>query len=148
MAQERPGNSLQATALVHEAFLRIAGDRPDGWVNRAQFFSAAAEAMRRILIDKARARASPRRGGDKQRITMTSLDLAAADQLDEVLEIDEAFQRLEAADPRVAEVVRLRFYAGLSEEEAAATLDTSPRTIRREWAYARAWLFDALNAPS
>ena len=148
MAEERPGHSLQATALVHEAYLRISGDRPAGWVNRAQFFSAAAEAMRRILVERARARASPRRGGDKHRITMTSLDLAATDQLDEVLEIDEAFQRLETADPRAAEVVRLRFYAGLSEEEAAATLDTSARTVRREWAYARAWLFEALNPAS
>jgi RNA polymerase sigma factor (TIGR02999 family) len=148
MAQERPGHSLQATALVHEAFLRIAGDREDGWVNRAQFFVAAAEAMRRILIDHARARGRVVHGGAVKRVTLTGVDLAAADGIDEVLAVDEAFERLVQADPRAADVVRLRFYAGLSEAETAAALNLSERTVRREWAYARAWLFDVLQGPS
>ena len=146
MAKEHRGHSLQATALVHEAFLRIVGDR-DGWVNRAQFFAAAAEAMRRILIEHARARGRIRHGGGRQRVTLTGIDLAAVEDLDQVLAVDEAFQRLEGADPRAADVVRLRFYAGLSEAEAAVALDMSERTVRREWSYARAWLFDALQSP-
>lgn len=145
MAQERRGNSLQATALVHEAWLRIAADRPEGWASRAQFFTAAAEAMRRILVEKARARGSQRRGGDRQRITLSVVDLAEPDHLDEVLAVDEVFRRLEVADPRAAEVVRLRFFAGLAEEEVAAALGLSVRSVRREWAYARAWLFEAMN---
>jgi RNA polymerase sigma factor (TIGR02999 family) len=144
MAQETPGNSLQATALVHEVWLRLASERPDGWASRAQFFTAAAEAMRRILVERARARRSHKRGGDRQRVTLSAIDLAAPEQLDEVLAVDEVFRRLEGADARAANVVRLRFFAGLGEEEVASALDLSVRTVRREWAYARAWLFDAL----
>jgi RNA polymerase sigma factor (TIGR02999 family) len=147
MAQERCGHSLQATALVHEAFLRIVGEREHGWVNRAQFFAAAAEAMRRILIEHARARGRAVRGGDRQRVTLTGVDLAADEDPEQVIAVDEAFQRLLQADPRAAEVVRLRFYAGLSEAETAAVLSMSERSVRREWAYARAWLFDALQGP-
>jgi RNA polymerase sigma factor (TIGR02999 family) len=145
MAHERRGHSLGATALVHEAYLRIAGDREDGWASRAQFFAAAAEAMRRILIEEARAHGSARKGGGRQRVTLTGINLAEKDDLDQVLAVDEAFKRLEQADPRSADVVRLRFYAGLSEEETASALGLSERTVRREWAYARAWLFDALH---
>ena len=145
MAQERCGHSLQATALVHEAFLRIAGEGDHGWINRAQFFAAAAEAMRRILIEHARARGRVVHGGGRQRVTLTGIDLAATEDLGQVLAVDEAFQRLVQADPRAADVVRLRFYAGLSEAETAAALNLSERTVRREWAYARAWLFDALQ---
>jgi RNA polymerase sigma factor (TIGR02999 family) len=145
MAQERCGHSLQATALVHEAFLRIAGEREHGWVNRAHFFAAAAEAMRRVLIEHARARGRIVHGGGRQRVTLSGVDLAATDDLEQVLAVDEAFQRLVVADPRAADVVRLRFYAGLSEAETAAALELSERTVRREWVYARAWLFDALG---
>jgi RNA polymerase sigma factor (TIGR02999 family) len=145
MATEKPGHSLQATALVHEAFLRIVGDREEGWAGRAQFFAAAAEAMRRILIEHARARGCVARGGGRERVTLSGVDLGAVEDLDQVLTIDEAFQRLMQADPRAADVVRLRFYAGLSEAETAAALQTSERSVRREWAYARAWLFDALK---
>ena len=148
MGQERRGHSLQATALVHEAFLRIVGDREDGWADRAQFFSAAAEAMRRILIEHARARGRVVHGGGRQRVTLTGVDLAATDDLAQVLAVDEAFERLLLADPRAADVVRLRFYAGLSEAETAAALNLSERTVRREWAYARAWLFDVLQGPN
>lgn len=146
MAKERSGQTLGPTALVHEAFLRIAGDRTEGWRSRAQFFSAAAEAMRRILIEKARTRGRLRHGGGRQRITLAGIDLAAPETLDQVLAIDEALQRLEETDPRSASVVRLRFYAGLSEAETAEALELSERTVRRHWSYARAWLFDALNS--
>ena len=146
MAQEKPGHSLQATALVHEAFLRIVGDREDGWASRAQFFAAAAEALRRILIEHARAHARVVHGGGRQRVTLSGIDLAATEDLGQVLAVDEAFQRLQLADPRAADVVRLRFYAGLSEAETAAALNLSDRTVRREWVYARAWLFDAVQA--
>jgi RNA polymerase sigma factor (TIGR02999 family) len=142
---ERPGHSLAATALVHEAYLRIAGDRGDGWAHRAQFFAAAAEAMRRILIEHARARGCRRRGGDRQRITLTGVDLGSVEDLDQVLAVDEVLERFANADPRAAEIVRLRFYAGLSEEETAAVLGISDRSVRREWSYARAWLFEALH---
>ena len=148
MGRERRGHTLGPTALVHEAFLRIAGDRTDGWTNRAQFFSAAAEAMRRILIEKARARGRVRHGGGRQRITLAGIDLAVPETLDQVLVIDEALQRLEVADPRSAKVVHLRFYAGLSEAETAEALELSERTVRRQWSYARAWLFDALDSPA
>ena len=145
LRHERPGQTLQATALVHEAFLRIAGDR-EGWASRAEFFAAAAEAMRRILIEHARAKGRARRGGGRQRVTLTGIDLAAVEDLDQVLAVDEAFQRLQRADPKASDVVRLRFYAGLSESETAAALNMSERTVRREWAYARAWLLDALKS--
>ena len=145
MAQERCGHMLQATALVHEAFLRIVGEGEHGWVNRAQFFAAAAEAMRRILIEHARARGCVVHGGERQRVTLSGVDLAATEDLGQVLVVDEAFQRLVRADPRAADVVRLRFYAGLSEAETAAALELSERTVRREWAYARAWLLDVLQ---
>ncbi len=147
MAMERPGHSLQATALVHEAFMRIIGDRKEGWTSRALFFAAAAEAMRRILNEHARHRGRAKDGGRCQRVTLSGIDLAANDDLDQVVAVDEAVQRLQQADPRAADIVRLRFYAGLSEAETAAALDLSDRTVRREWAYARAWLFDALHAP-
>jgi RNA polymerase sigma factor (TIGR02999 family) len=147
MARERRGHSLQATALVHEAFLRIVGDREHGWASRTQFFAAAAEAMRRILIENARARGSARKGGGRQRETLSGIDLAAPDDLEHVRAVDEAFQRLQQADPRAADVVRLRFFAGLSEQETAAALGLSNRTVRREWVQARAWLSDALQEP-
>lgn len=148
MARERLDHSLSPTALVHEAFLRIAGDREEGWASPRQFFAAAALAMRRILIEDARARCTARRGGaaGRQAITLAGIDLAAPECLEQVLAIDEVLCRLEQADPRASEVVRLRFYAGLSEIETATVLGLSARTVRREWSYARAWLFDALGS--
>jgi RNA polymerase sigma-70 factor (ECF subfamily) len=147
MARERDGHSFDATALVHEAFLRLVGDRPGGWASRAEFFTAAAEAMRRILIDHARARAALRRGGDRQRQPLTRAELVDTANPETVLAVNEAFERLEATDPRTADIVRMRFFGGLSEAETAASLDLSVRTVRREWAYAKSWLFDALRAP-
>jgi len=146
MARERPGNTLQATALVHEAYLRIAEDKEEGWASRAQFFAAAAEAMRRILIERARARGRKKRGGERRRVTLDRLDLAVEQDPDAVLALDDALARLAERDARAADVVRLRFFAGLGVDETAAILEISPRTVKREWTFARAWLFDELGA--
>ena len=127
LGRERPDHTLGAAALVHEAFLRIVGDRQHQRQNRAQFFAAAAEAMRRILIDHARSRA--RRGCGRRRVTLAGIDLALDTDPDQVLAIDEAFQRLEQQCPRTADVVRMRF----NEAETAAALGLSERSVRREW---------------
>jgi RNA polymerase sigma factor (TIGR02999 family) len=144
---ERPDHSLQATALVHEAYLRLLGNgaTQPAWNDRHHFFVAAAEAMRRILIEHARARGRGKRGGGRVRVELSSVDLAVEQDLDEVLALDEAFRRLEEQDPKAADVVRLRFFAGLSVEETADAMGLSARTVKREWAFARAWLFDALR---
>ncbi len=144
MAQENVGHTLQATALVHEAYMRLA---PGGkFANRAHFFKAAAEAMRHILIEYARSKGRVKRGGGKgNRVPLNVLDLAAAPDSGEILAFDEAISRLEEESGLAASVVRLRFYAGLSVEETAETLGISPRTAAREWTYARAWLFRALE---
>ncbi|HET6249299.1 MAG TPA: ECF-type sigma factor [Tepidisphaeraceae bacterium] len=144
MANEGVAHTLQATALVHEVYLRLAGN--DGrFMSRAHFFHAAAEAMRRILIEHARAKGSKKRGGGAKRVPMDLLDLAAAPASDEILAFDEAFARLESETPMAAQVARLRFYAGLSIDETAEALGISPRTVDREWTYARAWLFRLLE---
>jgi RNA polymerase sigma factor (TIGR02999 family) len=142
MADERAGHTLQATALVHEAYVRLVGGKPIPWAGRTHFFFAAAEAMRRILIDHARARAGPRRGGGRRRVPLHNvLDLAAAEEdFPEILVLDDALSRLEKLSDSVGAVVRLRFYAGLSIEETAKALGVSPTTVKREWTYARAWL--------
>src|SRR5262249_40023594 len=142
---ERSDHTLQATALVHEAYLRLLGGAYPTWNDRQHFFRAAAEAMRRILVEHARGRARVRRGGNSIRGTLT--DLASLTQQDpaEVLALDTAIQRLEEQDATAADIVRLRFFAGLSVEETAAMLDVSERTVKREWAFARAWLFNALG---
>jgi RNA polymerase sigma factor (TIGR02999 family) len=144
MQQERSEHTLQATALVHEAYLRLVGDQPVEWDSRGHFYVAAAEAMRRILIEHARSRGRVKRGGERKRVPLTVVDLAADDNSDQILAVDEAFGRLEQEDPDAAKVVRLRFYAGLSVEDTAAALGISPRSVAREWAYARAWLHGAL----
>jgi RNA polymerase sigma factor (TIGR02999 family) len=145
MAQERPDHSLQATALVHEAYLRLVGDEDVQWANRAHFFAAAAEAMRRILVESARSRGRLKRGGDRKRMPLNVVDLAAEHEPDEILALDEALKRLEAQDPLMAKLVMLRFFSGLSVEETASAMELSPRTVKREWAMARAWLFRELN---
>lgn len=145
LRHERPDHSLQATALVHEAYLRLlGGDRPP-WNDRQHFFRAAAEAMRRILIEHARKRGRIKRGGKRVRVELSGVDLAGEQDPEQVLALDDAFQRLEGQDPTAADVVRLRFYAGLSVEETAKAMDLSERTVKREWAFARAWLHDALR---
>jgi RNA polymerase sigma factor (TIGR02999 family) len=144
MANERPGHTLQATALVHEVYLKLLGGEAP-WANQKQFFFAAAEAMRQILIDHARARAGQKRGGGRKRVPLSGLDLASDEQIPQILALDEAISRLEKISPDVAAVVRLRFYAGLSVEETAEALGISPRTVKREWTYARARLFRELD---
>lgn len=155
MNSERTDHTLGATALVHEAYLRLAG-RPQqagGWANEAHFFVAAAEAMRRVLVDHARGRMRIKRGGDgrspARRLDPSVLknvsSVAVEAEPEAVLALDEAFSRLEQEDPRGAAVVRLRFYAGLSVEQSATVLGVSVRTVKREWAFARARLFDLLS---
>lgn len=150
MAGERRDHTLQATALVHEAYARMMGPGEVAWVNRKQFFFAAAEAMRRILIEHARGRARLKRGGPglkRKDLDFSAVaDLAREDRSDEVIALDEALRRLEGEKPRVAQVVHLRFYGGLSVEEAAEALGVSARTVNLDWTYARAWLFKQLAA--
>jgi RNA polymerase sigma factor (TIGR02999 family) len=145
MAHEPPGQTLQPTALVHEAWLRLAGhdDRP--WEGRAHFFGAAAEAMRRILIDNARRKKALRHGAGQPRLDIQEIEIAAPAPDDQLLAIDEALALLAAAQPEKAELVKLRYFAGLSIEEAAAVLKISLATAKRWWAYARAWLFDEIK---
>ena len=141
LAGESPGHTLQATALVHEAYLRLVGDpHAQRWENRRHFFGAAAEAMRRILVESARRRHSQKRGGGRARADVDAVDVAAPERSDDLLAVDEALDRLAAEDPRGAELVKLRYFAGLSLPEAAEVLNISPRTADRAWAYARAWL--------
>jgi RNA polymerase sigma factor (TIGR02999 family) len=145
MAGERSEHTLQATALVHEAYLRLVGDGEVEWANRAHFFHAAAEAMRRILIEHARAKAGPRRGGGRTRLPLDVVDLATQADPAQILALDEAISRLEAEDADAARVLRLRFYAGLSIDEVAKAVGVSPRTVKRDWAFARAFLIRALG---
>lgn len=146
MAAERPGQTLQPTALVHEAWLRLAdGDGQVRFENRAHFFGAAAEAMRRILIEAARRKNAMRRGGGAAAEDIQCLEIAAPMPDDELLAVDEALELLAAHDRRKAELVKLRYFAGLTLEEAAAVLDIGERTAKRDWAYAKAWLLDTIR---
>lgn len=147
MAGERGAHTLQATALVHEAYIRLLGKPDIQWTGRGHFFRAAAEAMRKILIDHARARSAEKRGGGRAALSISSVaDLASPVDPAGFLALDEAISRLGQVDSQAAEVVRLRFYAGLSEEDVADTLGVSPRTVRRDWAFARGWLRDKLES--
>jgi RNA polymerase sigma-70 factor (ECF subfamily) len=144
MRGERVGHTLQPTALVNEAFIQLAGSEAR-WENRAHFLGAASQAMRRILVDHARARLAEKRAGDRQRVTFADLQVAQPEADVDVLALDEAVTALEAEDPRLAAVVRYRFYVGLSIAEAAALLKTSPATVKRDWSYARAWLLERMS---
>jgi RNA polymerase sigma factor (TIGR02999 family) len=146
LAQEKPGQTLQPTALVHEAYLRLVGvAQTQDWDNRRHFFAAAAEAMRRILVEKARRKQSARRGGDMTRQDLDALEIALPEIPEDVLALDEALNKLAATDKTAAELVHLRFFAGLPLAEAAQHLGVSPRTVDRLWAYARAWLHQELQ---
>ncbi|KAA0214965.1 MAG: sigma-70 family RNA polymerase sigma factor [Cyanobacteria bacterium CYA] len=149
LASERPGHTLSATALVHEAYLRLMGPRQAPWEAEAHFCAAAAEAMRRILIDHARARCTAKRGGSVGRraaLRLTELpDPGSDDDCAGFLILDEAISRLEGADPQAAAVVRLRYFAGLSIDETARALGVSEPTVKRAWAFARAWLKEAIE---
>ena len=141
MACEAPGQTLQPTALVHEAWLRLAGKGNVHWQNRAHFFGAAAEAMRRILVERARRKQRLKRGGDWERVDFGEMNLAAPIPDDELLALDEALERLTVVDPRAAQIVNLCFFAGLTQEEAAKHLEVSVSYLERTWSFARAWLF-------
>jgi RNA polymerase sigma factor (TIGR02999 family) len=145
LAGEAPGHTLQATALVHEAYLRLV-DSPGaaGWHNRGHFFAAAAEAMRRILIENARRKRSRKAGGGRERLALDPAELAAPAADHDLLAVDEAIDRLIAVDPEAAELVKLRFFVGLTLPETAEVLGISLRSANRRWAYARAWLYREL----
>lgn len=141
MAYESPGQTLQPTALVHEAWIRLVGKENPKWENRAHFFGAAAEAMRRILIDNARRKHALRHGGNQLRVNLEDVDIASAAEEDQLLAIHEALDKLAAQDPVKAELVKLRYFVGMTIEEAAEVMGISEPTVKRYWAFARAWLY-------
>ena len=146
LAQEKPGQTLQATALVHEAYLRLVGsENLDKWDNRGHFFAAAAESMRRILIEKARRKAQTRHGADHQRIELDEMACLIEAPADDLLALDEALTRLESVDPASAALVKLRYFAGLTMPEAAVALHIPLRTAERNWTFARTWLHRELS---
>ena len=145
MAHEKPGQTLQATALVHEAYLRLLGPDQPKWENRRHFIGAAAEAMRRILIEKARRKKRLKHGGEMERVDLDNINLQVAMPSDDLLAINEALDSLALADPRAAELVKLRFFVGLTQAQVAEILGVSRRTANSMWALARAWLYRAID---
>ncbi|HAV62764.1 MAG TPA: RNA polymerase subunit sigma [Verrucomicrobiales bacterium] len=146
MAREAAGHTLQPTALVHEAWLRLVGDGSARFQNRSHFFGAAAEAMRRILIDRARQKRALRHGGGQQRLDIQEVDLAAPGPDDQLLQVNEALEQLAAERPLEAQIVKLRYFVGMTNEEAAHALNLSPRTAKYYWTHARAWLYHAITS--
>jgi RNA polymerase sigma factor (TIGR02999 family) len=146
LASERPGHTLQATALVHEAYLRLTGnDDPQDWNSRGHFFGAAAEAMRRILVEHARRKGRLKHGGERRRLSLDNLDIADPEPAEELLALDEALDRLATTEPAAAQVVKLRYFAGLTIEQTAEALGLSIRTANRHFAFAKAWLFQQIS---
>ncbi|HVS39627.1 MAG TPA: ECF-type sigma factor [Gemmataceae bacterium] len=146
LVQEKAGQTLQATALVHEAYLRLVGAEPDQpWNGRGHFFAAAAEAMRRILVEKARRKRRLRHGGDRRRVELDAVERPSDVPSDDILALDEALDQLAVQEPTAVEVVKLRYFAGLTIAETAAALGLSVRTANRHWAFARAWLYRRLH---
>ena len=146
LAQEKPGQTLQATALVHEAYLRLVeGEEAQRWNSRGHFFAAAAEAMRRILVENARRKRAEKHGGRLERQDLDDIDIAAPAPSEDLLALDEALAKLEAEDPVKAQLVKLRYFAGLTEDEAASVLGISRTTAQRYWRYAKAWLLAELR---
>jgi RNA polymerase sigma factor (TIGR02999 family) len=145
LAQQPPDQTLQPTALVHEAYIRLLGDGSHSWQDRRHFFAAAAEAMRHLLVDRARRKASERHGGGWRRVDLDNVEVATKTTDDNILLINEALEKLTVHDPATAELVKLRFFAGLTFPQAADVLGLSERTAKRSWAYARAWLFKEIQ---
>jgi len=145
LRRERSDHTLQATALVHECWMKLLGDQEPSFEGRGEFYRAAAEAMRRVLVDHARRRLRQKRGGGWHRVPITTIEPTLTEKPERFLALDEAIQRLQESDPRAAEVVRLRFFAGLDVEETAAAMQVSRRTVIREWAYAKARLYKELG---
>jgi RNA polymerase sigma factor (TIGR02999 family) len=145
MAREKPGQTLQATALVHEAYLRLLGNQPQQWNSRGHFFAAAAEAMRRILVENARRKQSEKHGGKMERLDWTQVRVAIETDDERLLLVHEALDKLEKQDPEAAELIKLRFFVGMSGQEAARSLGLPERSATRLWAYARAWLYKEIN---
>ena len=145
LSQERPGQTLQATALVHEAYIRLVGAEAQNWSSRGHFFGAAAEAMRRILVERARKKARLKRGGAHRRVDIEGDQIPGEQKPEIILVLDEALRRLAREDPTKAELVNLRYFAGLTIREAASVMGISKATAERHWSYARAWLFHAVN---
>lgn len=145
MAQEPAGHTLQPTALVHEAWLRLTGGQPQSWDNRGHFFAAAAEAMRRVLVENARRKKRLRHGGGQERLDLEALDLPAPIQEDKILQVNQALSELSAVNPEQAQVVKLRFFGGLGNAETAAVLGVSEKTVLRYWTHAKAWLYRRIH---
>jgi RNA polymerase sigma-70 factor, ECF subfamily len=145
MRRERVEHTLQATALVHEAYLKLVEQRSVNWQSRAHFFGVAAQLMRRILIDHARGHARQKRGGEQKKVALDEVLVFAEQQADELLAVDESLDRLAEIDPRQGRVVELRFFGGLSVEESAEVLGVSPKTVKRDWSVAKAWLYADLK---
>jgi len=148
MRAERPGHSLQATALVNEVYLRMVGQKDRDFKNRSHFFAIAATQMRLILVDHARQKRAQKREGQRVRVELTDVLAVSEDKLDQVLEIDAALRRLNEWDPRQCKIVELRFFAGLTEDEVAEVIGVTPRTVKRDWKVAKAWLHGELSAAS
>lgn len=146
LAQEKPGQTLQATALVHDAYLRLVdAEKVQTWESRGHFFAAAAEAMRRILINRARDKMRVKRGGERRRVNLDQIEIALETNDEQLIELDEALIQLAVEDPAAARLVNLRFFAGLTLKDAGASLGLAARTAERQWAYARAWLYARLR---
>jgi RNA polymerase sigma factor (TIGR02999 family) len=146
LRRERPGQTLQATALVNEAYMRLVKDQHLAWQDRAHFIGIAAHSMRQILVDRARARGSQKRGGDRHQVTLDESAMAETGAIADVLAVDQALERLAALDPQQARVVELRFFGGLTVEETAEALGISPATVKRDWSVAKAWLSRELSS--
>ena len=145
MAQQSPGHTLQPTALVHEAWLKLGNGAPQLWKSRQHFFLTAAKAMRQILIDAARRKMAQRHGGSLERVDLAAVEIASPAPDDQLLQLDEALEKLAALQPDKADVVKLKFFAGLKEAEIAELLGTTERTVRRYWSYSQAWLFEEMR---
>lgn len=148
LRRERPGQTLQPTALVHEAYLRLMKDRPDRWQNRAHFCAIAAHSMRQILIERARARGAQKRGGARQRVTLDDALVAGGERSIDLIALDQALERLAVLDPEQGRLVELRFFGGLTVEETADAMNISPATVKRHWTVACAWLARELEGNS